>query len=303
MQTHYDNLKVSQDAPIEVIQAAYRSLAKKYHPDVYPAHPDAERIMRLINTAYEVLRDPVRRKEHDAWISRENGKNFKEKNQKETTTEPSSQSVNSQDVKPPHWSTQFIKTVMLILRSTFMIFRVIAICSLVGWLGYILIFDNHRSDSGSTNTHSPAADKKIPFSSECAIPMETAPDGNPWPKNPRVLMSNDYRNGLSSLTLDNSRNSQDLLIKLTSVADRKTTHYMREAFIPAGKELVLTSVPAGNYVVKMKDIKSGCAQVSEPISLYERQTAEGTEYSNSSLTFYPVVNGNTQLSNLPQSQF
>ncbi|QYD24734.1 J domain-containing protein (plasmid) [Klebsiella quasipneumoniae] len=34
MRTHYDNLKVSQDAPVEVIQAAYRTLAKKYHPDL-----------------------------------------------------------------------------------------------------------------------------------------------------------------------------------------------------------------------------------------------------------------------------
>ncbi|OOL09615.1 hypothetical protein BXQ27_33845, partial [Klebsiella aerogenes] len=27
-------LKVSKDAPVEVIQAAYRTLAKKYHPDI-----------------------------------------------------------------------------------------------------------------------------------------------------------------------------------------------------------------------------------------------------------------------------
>ena len=34
MRTHYDNLKVSKDAPVEGIQAAYRTLAKKYHPDI-----------------------------------------------------------------------------------------------------------------------------------------------------------------------------------------------------------------------------------------------------------------------------
>jgi hypothetical protein len=45
--THYDNLKVSRDAPIEVIRAAYRSLASKYHPDIHPNRDKATRIMRI----------------------------------------------------------------------------------------------------------------------------------------------------------------------------------------------------------------------------------------------------------------
>nr|WP_150321507.1 J domain-containing protein [Enterobacter hormaechei] len=60
MRTHYDNLKVSQEAPVEVIQAAYRTLAKKYHPDLNRDNPDAEKIMQILNEAYEVLSDPVR---------------------------------------------------------------------------------------------------------------------------------------------------------------------------------------------------------------------------------------------------
>ena len=67
--THYDNLKVSRDAPVEVIQAAYRSLARKYHPDTNGGTTDAGAIMRIINGSYEVLSDPVRRAEHDQWIA------------------------------------------------------------------------------------------------------------------------------------------------------------------------------------------------------------------------------------------
>lgn len=66
--THYDNLKVSRDAPIEVIRAAYRSLAQRYHPDVHPDKEKAARIMRIVNTSYEVLSDPIKRREHDRWI-------------------------------------------------------------------------------------------------------------------------------------------------------------------------------------------------------------------------------------------
>jgi hypothetical protein len=67
LRTHYDNLKVARDAPSEVIRAAYRVLAQRYHPDVN-ASPEADRIMKAINEAYAILSDPQRRAEHDAWI-------------------------------------------------------------------------------------------------------------------------------------------------------------------------------------------------------------------------------------------
>lgn len=66
--THYDTLKVSRDAPIEVIRAAYRVLSQKCHPDRHPADPAAADAMGLLNKAYEVLSDPDRRRTHDAWI-------------------------------------------------------------------------------------------------------------------------------------------------------------------------------------------------------------------------------------------
>lgn len=66
--THYDNLKVSRDAPQEVIRAAYRSLSNKYHPDKNPGSAEAEMAMKLINEAYEILSNPVKRKKHDEWI-------------------------------------------------------------------------------------------------------------------------------------------------------------------------------------------------------------------------------------------
>jgi hypothetical protein len=69
--THYDNLKVSRHAPQEVIRAAYKALSQKYHPDKNPGDEKAARIMAIVNTAYNTLSDPVRRKEHDEWIASE----------------------------------------------------------------------------------------------------------------------------------------------------------------------------------------------------------------------------------------
>ena len=69
IRTHYDNLRVARNAPDSVIKAAYKALCQTYHPDKFQGNKaEAERIMKLINTSYAVLIDPVKRAEHDAWI-------------------------------------------------------------------------------------------------------------------------------------------------------------------------------------------------------------------------------------------
>lgn len=62
---YYTILQVHPVAEKEVIDAAYRKLAAKYHPDVSHDSNTAER-MKQINAAYEVLSDPVKRTSYDA---------------------------------------------------------------------------------------------------------------------------------------------------------------------------------------------------------------------------------------------
>src|SRR5258706_8581028 len=61
----YQILEVAPGARPEAIEAAYRRLARKYHPDL---HPDAESHNRMkdINWARDILRDPVQRGDWDA---------------------------------------------------------------------------------------------------------------------------------------------------------------------------------------------------------------------------------------------
>lgn len=70
---HYDRLKVSHDAPPEVIRAAYRALATKLHPDRQGADTGPEDAMHeqmaALNTAYEVLIDPKLRLDYDATLA------------------------------------------------------------------------------------------------------------------------------------------------------------------------------------------------------------------------------------------
>ena len=63
----YRILQVQPDADPDVMQAAYRVLARKAHPDAgAPLDEHAERRMVDLNWAYAVVRDPVRRQ---AWES------------------------------------------------------------------------------------------------------------------------------------------------------------------------------------------------------------------------------------------
>jgi curved DNA-binding protein len=62
---YYETLGVDRKASQEEIQRAYRKLARKYHPDVNKTK-EAEETFKQIGEAYEVLRDPEKRKRYDA---------------------------------------------------------------------------------------------------------------------------------------------------------------------------------------------------------------------------------------------
>lgn len=63
----YNILGVSRTATQDEIKKAYRSLARKYHPDRNPGDKAAEEKLKRINEAYEVLGDSEKRANYDRW--------------------------------------------------------------------------------------------------------------------------------------------------------------------------------------------------------------------------------------------
>jgi curved DNA-binding protein CbpA len=62
---HYTTLGISDHAPLADIKAAYRRLAKLYHPDLNPGNKHAEERFKEILEAYTILSDDVLRAQYD----------------------------------------------------------------------------------------------------------------------------------------------------------------------------------------------------------------------------------------------
>ncbi|HEX6348152.1 MAG TPA: DnaJ C-terminal domain-containing protein [Candidatus Dormibacteraeota bacterium] len=64
---YYDTLGVARNATKKDIQAAFRKLARQYHPDANPGDKEAEKRFKEISQAHDVLANAEKRKLYDAF--------------------------------------------------------------------------------------------------------------------------------------------------------------------------------------------------------------------------------------------
>ena len=64
-ENYYSILEIAPDASIKEVKAAFRRLARQYHPDLNPNNPIAAEKFKQISQAYDVLSDAAKRRRYD----------------------------------------------------------------------------------------------------------------------------------------------------------------------------------------------------------------------------------------------
>ena len=102
MEDYYALLSIPKKATQDEIKNAYRAKVKQYHPDLFNAESiavqaEVEKITKMINNAYEILSDTVKKNEYDNTIN--NQQNKKSQNDSQATKRNKSYQSNDQKQK------------------------------------------------------------------------------------------------------------------------------------------------------------------------------------------------------------
>jgi hypothetical protein len=131
-----------------------------------------------------------------------------------------------------------------------------------------------------------------------------APNGLPWPGVSGYVPGypGSATNGSSTITIDNTRNSSDVFLKLISL-DSGQMKPVRFCYIKAFSNFRLENVAPGRFDVRYQDLTLGGFSKTEEFSIVETKTSRGTEFTDLSLTLYKVSNGNMVTQQIDPSEF
>lgn len=256
-------------APPEVIRAAYKALSQKYHPDKNPGDEKAARIMAILNSAYETLSDPQRRKEHDEWIAAEEWEiewleSTKAEDEAKEVARHSGAKAGERTysmVRDPKW------------------WLTLLICLVLGWAVAVLmqIQFNFVQAVWPPTVSAPVPELKPPpkptklseaklalhtqvnlvgLDKPCELParQDTAPNGENWPLKSGPI--DGYKQGNLSITgdemklvLDNSGNASETMVTLFDQDKHLAVRYL---LVRARDRLTLDNLQAGRYEVRQQ---------------------------------------------------
>lgn len=116
MKNYYETLQVNENASKEIIEKAYKVLAKKYHPDLQTDEKNKkimEKKLKEINEAYHILSDSFLKEQYDKELEKEKQEEYKkmygEQNystERGTHYQPSKPNPNTQNKRPEPQNNQ-----------------------------------------------------------------------------------------------------------------------------------------------------------------------------------------------------
>ena len=132
----------------------------------------------------------------------------------------------------------------------------------------------------------------------------SAPNGAAWPKISGYIDGYErlHTNGLSSVTIDNSRNDSDVFVRLVHLGDTEAIP-VRSFFVEQGRSFNVQDVAPGRYDVRYQDLITGALARSEPFTLTETESFNGTQFDRMTMTLYKVRDGNMRTYAISAEEF
>lgn len=121
MVNYYEVLEVSEKASKEVIEKAYKILAKKYHPDLNKDNPqEAEKKMKALNEAYEILMDDEKRANFDSVLLKKKQLEMQKQAQaaQSQSSAPRPNTMSQNGASPNHSTVSYSESRKLLYRFT-----------------------------------------------------------------------------------------------------------------------------------------------------------------------------------------
>jgi len=286
--THYDNLKVPRNAPDDVIRAAYKQLARRYHPDRNANSAESHRLMQSLNASFDVLDDPRRRAEHDQWIAAREKSFFPSLKVLFTRTgSPLKHRFVAEARHRPQPSYRRETSRWSEIFSAWIVPAGLVCLALWGILAL--------RDPISNANPLPADPVVHPAPHAANVTYErplTAPNGTPWPVDAAEIAGYpvDRDDGSSEVTVDNSRNAADVFGRLVNVDGADLTP-VRYFYIPKLRSYCCQHVRQGTYEVWYQDLTTGAVKRSERFELAESKTERTTNYSMMRIILFRMSDG------------
>jgi curved DNA-binding protein CbpA len=241
---YYLILGVSNTANFEEIKAAYRELAKKYHPDKNPGNKAAEDFFKEVQQAYAVLSNPEKRRKFDLKFSygtqeRSTGTNY---------TQYSGNAYQyaqqqAQYKQQPHRQPKYKATAKPDKSENYYILISVGVAMI---LLYLIISYSNEKNNVPIRVYSP--DKNVqnnPEKINVPVPAINNFDSPYSSYFGEEIYADESKN---SITINNSDNSESVVCLVNNSSPHKT---IRNQYMNAGTVFKLNNIPDGNYFLKI----------------------------------------------------
>lgn len=146
---YYKILKVDRSAEQDAITAAYRSLAKKYHPDLnFNNLDEANEKMKVINEAYRILNDVQSRRKYNLTYDARRKNNINNTCDSYMTRKESKEDIKKENI--------IMKSFLKFKKRTAIIASIIAILFIYIFAEKIIIGSDYRSIEKNRNNIDPS---------------------------------------------------------------------------------------------------------------------------------------------------